>query len=153
MYSVWEVFWFLLISIWVGVLSFLFLKDRGTLKKLFPRTEKEDLRDKFLELLKHIEEWDRENQVVKQSLRSIAKDSLKHIQRVEILRYNPYQDTGGDQSFSMVLLDGNGDGLVLTSLHTRSGTRIYTKSLHRGKSDLDLSKEERKVIEQALQSA
>jgi len=67
-------------------------------------------------------------------------------------KYNPYNDTGGDQSFSLVLLDGKLNGTILTSLHSRSGTRIYAKVIKKGESELDLSKEEKEVLKKAIQN-
>jgi hypothetical protein len=70
---------------------------------------------------------------------------------VELLRYNPYEDTGGDQSFSLALLDNDGNGVVVTSLHSRSGTRVFSKPVILGKaSQFQFSKEEDEVIKKAL---
>ena len=48
----------------------------------------------------------------------------RSIQRVGIVRYNPFEDTGGNQSFALALTDAKGDGFVISSLHTRTGTRV-----------------------------
>ena len=56
-------------------------------------------------------------------------------QRLGLVRYNPFEDTGGNQSFALALLDADGDGWVLSSLHARNGTRIYAKVIAGGKSD------------------
>jgi hypothetical protein len=69
--------------------------------------------------------------------------------RVGLVRFNPFEDTGGNQSFALALLDANGDGWVLSSLHARSGTRIYAKAITGGRSDAALSEEETAAIRQA----
>jgi hypothetical protein len=76
----------------------------------------------------------------------------KHFQRYGFQRFNPFTDTGGDQSFSLSLLDEKGDGFVISSLHSRENTRIYAKKIEAGKSTNNtvLSKEEQEVIKQAL---
>jgi hypothetical protein len=74
------------------------------------------------------------------------------IQRVGLVRYNPFEDTGGNQSFALALLDQHGDGVVISSLHARSGTRIYGKSIAAGKSEAALSDEEADALRQALAS-
>src|SRR5438309_2300208 len=67
--------------------------------------------------------------------------------RIALLRYNPYGDTGGDQSFSLALVDGEGSGVVITSLHSRASTRVFAKPVILGKPDkYQLSKEEEEVI-------
>ena len=73
----------------------------------------------------------------------------KAFQRVGLVRYNPFEETGGNQSFALALLDANGDGWVLSSLHARSGTRVYAKAIGAGRSDAALSEEEAAAIKQA----
>ena len=71
-------------------------------------------------------------------------------QRVGLVRYNPFEETGGNQSFALALLDAAGDGWVLSSLHARSGTRVYAKGITGGRSDAGLSDEETAAIKQAM---
>ena len=74
-----------------------------------------------------------------------------HLQRVGFKRYNPFTDTGGNQSFTLALLNENGDGIVISSLHSRENTRLYAKNLVQGKvENQSLSVEEQEVIKQAL---
>jgi len=73
----------------------------------------------------------------------------KAFSRVGLVRYNPFEETGGNQSFALALLDADADGWVLSSLHARSGTRVYAKAIARGRSDAALSDEESAAIRQA----
>lgn len=70
-------------------------------------------------------------------------------QRVGLVRFNPFEETGGNQSFALALLDAAGDGWVLSSLHARAGTRVYAKSIKGGRADAGLSAEETAAIAQA----
>lgn len=74
----------------------------------------------------------------------------RSIQRVGLVRFNPFEDTGGNQSFALALLDADGNGWVLSSLHARTGTRVYAKSISGGRSDGALSDEESAAIKQAM---
>ena len=74
------------------------------------------------------------------------------IQRVGIVRFNPFEDTGGNQSFALALTDAGGNGFVLSSLHSRTGTRIYAKSINAGRSDAALSAEETEALRLALEA-
>ena len=74
---------------------------------------------------------------------------LRAFQRVGLVRFNPFEETGGNQSFALALLDAEGDGWVLSSLHARSGTRVYAKAIRGGRSDAALSEEEAAAIRQA----
>jgi len=71
-------------------------------------------------------------------------------QRTGLVRYNPFEETGGNQSFALALLDADGDGWVLSSLHARTGTRVYAKAIVAGRSDTGLSEEEAAAIKQAM---
>jgi hypothetical protein len=73
-------------------------------------------------------------------------------QRIGLVRFNPFEETGGNQSFALALLDGNGHGFVLSSLHARAGTRVYAKALTAGRSDAALSAEETEAVRQAVTS-
>ena len=71
------------------------------------------------------------------------------IQKVGFLRFNPFEDTGGDQSFAVALLDREENGVVISSLYTREGVRVYAKEIRNGASKHQLSDEERSVLEEA----
>lgn len=141
---------FLAITFWLLALTYFIWKERGYLRELFPKTEQGDIREKFQEVIRVLNESGRRDQILNRNIRQVAKEGLSHIQKIQVLRYNPYQDTGGDQSFSIALLNGLGSGFVLTSLHTRNGTRVYTKNIVDGKCELKLSKEEQEVVEKAI---
>lgn len=71
-------------------------------------------------------------------------------QKISIVRFNPFGDTGGDQSFSLAILDAYNSGYVLTSIHGRQGTRIYVKPIDYGTSKYTLSDEEKQAVSQAI---
>ena len=72
------------------------------------------------------------------------------LQRVGLVRYNPFQGSGGDQSFALALLDHAGTGIVISSLHGRAETRIFAKRIENGRSSHSLSEEEQQAIRAAL---
>lgn len=147
----WEQILILLLLLWTTVLSWLFFGEKERYKSLFPKSGERDIRNRFKELIEIIETIDKRALHLEKNLRQFKKDSLVNIQRVSIKRYNPYNDTGGDQSFTVALLDGKLNGLLVTSLHSRAGTRVYTKIIEGGNSDLELSKEEREVLKEAVE--
>jgi hypothetical protein len=92
-------------------------------------------------------EHERLHSVTKSDLQKIKDAMQLHVQQVTLKRFNPFGDTGGDQSFILALLDGNSDGVVITSLHSRENTRFYVKSVSGGVGiDHPLSVEEQKTI-------
>jgi hypothetical protein len=72
------------------------------------------------------------------------------VQNVGLVRFNPFQDTGGDQSFALALLDKRGDGVVISSLHTRTSTRMYARPIKAGAANSSLSGEEAQAVQQAM---
>ena len=80
----------------------------------------------------------------------VERDLQSAFGRIALVRFNPFEDTGGNQSFALAMLDGRGDGFVVSSLHARGGTRIYAKAVAGGTSDANLSDEETEALRQAL---
>ena len=87
---------------------------------------------------------------ISKELEIIQKDSKFLVQKIGIIRFNPFKETGGDQSFSIALLNGNNDGVVITSLYSRKENRVYGKPIKNSQSDYLLSEEEKKAIEKAI---
>jgi hypothetical protein len=81
---------------------------------------------------------------------AVERDVVGSLGRVGLVRFNPFEDTGGNQSFALALLDGHGDGFIVSSLHARAGTRLYAKAVAAGASETALSAEEAEALEQAL---
>jgi hypothetical protein len=79
-----------------------------------------------------------------------SRGSLQH---VGVVRFNPFEDTGSDQSFAIALLDDRRDGIVLSSLHGRGQTRVFAKPVEGGESKHQLSDEEAQAIRIAVDGA
>ncbi len=79
--------------------------------------------------------------------------SRRSLQHIGIVRFNPFEDTGSDQSFAIALLDDARDGIVISSLHGRANTRLFAKPVNDGASTHTLSDEEAEAIRLALGSA
>ncbi len=137
--------------VWLGILSFLIWQQNQFLKSLFPKSGERDIRKKFAEIIKAVEDFRGELFDLNSQVKTVQNTGLQYLQRVELLRFNPYNDTGGDQSFSVCLLNNEGSGVVITSLHARSGTRVFGKEVILGKSAKhELSKEEEMVVKNAM---
>jgi len=80
----------------------------------------------------------------------LEADARRAFRRVGLVRFNPFEDTGGNQSFALALLDANGDGFIVSSLHARTGTRVYAKVLSGGQAETQLSQEETEALRLAL---
>jgi hypothetical protein len=80
----------------------------------------------------------------------VERDLQGSFGRLGLVRFNPFEDTGGNQSFALAMLDGRGDGFVVSSLHARAGTRVYAKAIGAGSSEAALSDEEAEALRLAL---
>jgi hypothetical protein len=80
---------------------------------------------------------------------SLDQRGRRAVQRLGVVRFNPFEDTGSNQSFALALLDDRGDGVVISSLHSRQSTRIYLKPINGGRSETALSEEEARALKQA----
>lgn len=103
-------------------------------------------------VLKKEEDNSRDLKSQKKQIESIGDDIKLHIQKVGLIRFNPFKEMGGDHSFSLALLDDNDTGVVMTGLHTRDRTRVYLKDIVKGKCKIDLSGEEEKALSKAIKS-
>jgi hypothetical protein len=72
------------------------------------------------------------------------------IKKIGVVRYNPFNEIGGNQSFVVAMLDGKNNGFVISSLFAKEGTRIFTKTVKSGKSEYALSKEEVEAVQKAI---
>jgi hypothetical protein len=88
---------------------------------------------------------------VEQLARRLEKSGFYSFQHLGVVRFNPFHDTGGDQSFAIALVDGHGNGVVLSSLHARDTTRVYAKPLLKWESSYSLTDEEKQSIALAYQ--
>ena len=108
--------------------------------------EPENLEDVF----KPLKKIEKNYENTSRSIAEFKEKSKKDLQKIGIIRYNPFSETGGEQSFSIAMLNGNNDGFVLTSHYLRESSRVYAKPVIQGQSKYQLSKEEIEAINKAI---
>lgn len=104
------------------------------------------------EILSQFQELKLSLEKLSQELGILKKKNSFAIQKLGIVRFNPFKETGGNQSFSIALLDDHNNGLVITSLYGREGNRVFAKPIENNKSKYLLSEEEKKALEKAKKS-
>ncbi len=144
----------LLIAVIAGTAAVVVFIQLNQLKKRFSAAlggeEAGSLETTLAEHLARVEAVDqRLTQLNTEYERLVITNSLAS-QKVSIVRFNPFGDTGGDQSFSLAVLDAHDSGYVLTSIHGRQGTRVYVKPVDYAKSKYSLSAEEQQALAQAI---
>ena len=98
-----------------------------------------------------VERVEKQNAEITSFIKELDKDFEKSIQKVGIVRYNAYKDTGSDLSFTLAMLDENNNGVVLNGIYSRETSNIYAKPVENGKSSYILSEEEQEAIRRAIE--
>jgi len=137
------------LTIWNLLLNFRILQIKKRLKAFFNGKKAIDLEGVLFEEIKRLKKAENNVDELFKSTDILKKITNHTIQKTSIVRFNPFKDTGGDQSFAIALLDSNDNGMIISSLFTRQGTRVYSKPIKNGKSKYPLSKEELEALKQA----
>ena len=142
-----------IIFFWAVTLTILFISLYRHYRRLAGHIKAGDLKDILESILKNQTIQAKDINTLNDQLVTLSDDAKLHFQRIGLVRYNPFADTGGDQSFVIALLNDRGHGFVITSLHSRDATRVFAKPVKSGQSNrYDLSKEEQKAVKQALKN-
>jgi hypothetical protein len=138
------------VLVWLSVLSFYLYKTINHYNKLINLSKEDNLSSVLEKIIKELNVNKEEIENLRREIEVLEKSGISHIQKLGLLRYNPFTDVGGDQSFALSLLDGNNNGVVVTSLHGRDQTRWYGKKVVNGEgAEHQLSEEEKKVIKES----
>jgi hypothetical protein len=104
----------------------------------------------FEEILTSFQDLKKDFKKLSRKVAICQEKYIDSVQKVGMVRFNPFSEVGGDQSFSVALLDGSNNGIVITSLYIREGNRVYGKPVNNGQSKYQLSNEENKAVEKAI---
>lgn len=139
---------FILLS-WIIYLTFLVRSYVSDKKHVLAEAKEKGLENVLDDYAKQIRRIDTDVKELYNISDQLNKVTMNSITKVGLVRFNPFSDTGGDQSFAAALLDANDNGIVLSSLHSRGTTRVFSKPVKGGKSDYNLSDEEKEAVEKA----
>ena len=139
--------------IWILALTVIVFKLRNHYYNLTSTTKKEKLDDILETLIANESKMGKELTELKQRVEAEVKNSELHLQKVSLVRFNPFEWSGGSESFVVCLLDNQQSGIVFNFIYTKDGLRVYTKRVREGRGvEYELSKEEEKAIEKAISS-
>lgn len=133
--------------VWLLVLTFLYQRMSSHYNRLTRGTHQTSLMSILESVMKELQFAKKDLADLSQQCDKINKEGALHIQKIGLLRFNPFNDTGGDQSFILALLNSHDTGIVISGLYSRSGTRWYAKKVVNGKGiEHDLSEDEKKAL-------
>jgi hypothetical protein len=143
---------FLIFGIWLLVLSLLLYRYITFFNKLSKGFEVTDLKKILEKILSRGETNASDIKALVKRVDLVEENAKFHIQKVGLVRFNPFKELGGDHSFCLAILDEHNSGVIITSLHTRDRTRVYMKDIKKGKSEFELSADENKALVSAEKS-
>lgn len=143
----------LALAVWVALLQRSEARLRSRLRRVLPNGESTSLDAMLERQVERLEALGGRVDALNKLQHDLEEVTNHTIQKVAVVRYNPFNDTGGDQSFAIALLDPLGNGAVVSSLHSRTDTRVFAKPVRSGRSKYPLSDEEQEAIRQALAPA
>jgi hypothetical protein len=136
-----------LLLAWNIILQVSLFRLKKNQKIMFSGKSGKDLEKIILEIRGKINSLDGDVKDLYDITGKIHHLALKGVHKVGVVRFNPFRDIGGDQSFSVALLDADDSGVVFSSLYSRDGVRVYAKSiLNRESGKYPLTQEEQEAI-------
>ncbi|MCK4891948.1 MAG: DUF4446 family protein [Candidatus Pacebacteria bacterium] len=132
--------------IWNVYLSYNLSRVKKRTRSFFASSEAKDLEEIIYKQIKKTNEVDGEIKKLIEDNGKIRENMAKCVQKVGVVRFNPFGDVGGNQSFAIALLDKYLSGVIILSLYSRDDVKVYSKQIIEGKSEYTLSKEEEEAI-------
>jgi len=140
----------MIILAWLTVLTLLNLALFLYYRRLTQGVKKKNIFSVLNKLNKDFNSEVEKTEELGKKVTEIEKDIPCHIQKIGLVRFNPFAETGGNQSFCLALLDDNENGLVISSLHSRENTRVYAKPVKTGQeAGYPFSDEEKRAVQGA----
>jgi hypothetical protein len=136
-------------GIWLIAISVVLYRVFALFNKLTKGVEVTDLKKILEKVLERGNRNEKDISDLFKKINTLEESGKLHVQKVGLVRFNPFKELGGDHSFSLAVLNSEDSGFIITSLHTRDRTRVYMKEVINGKSDTDLSTEEKKALVKA----
>lgn len=136
--------------VWLATLSFFLIRANNKWQKIIKEGKKINLVQILENIVAKQDQQALKLEKVDNEITRIRLSTDSYFQKLAITRFNPFESTGGDQSFIIALLNGQNDGFIISSLHSRTNTRVYAKQVSRGKPTFhQFSKEEKELVEKA----
>lgn len=138
---------FILVLITICLGTLWIYKTEKRLARFFMGKKAKDLEDAFATLQDEILTLKRAREKIEQDIAVLNAKSKKSISALETLRFNPFPDQGSNQSFAISILNEENNGVVLSSLYSRERMSVFAKPIKNGKSEYELSNEEKEILE------
>ena len=120
-------------------------------RKMMLGADGQSIEQMMLGRIREIEELKQAVTDLQAKHQSLSMDSLNHIQRMGLVRFNAFDNTGSDLSFALAMTDAARNGFVLSGIYGREESRVYAKPIVEGESTYMLTKEEKQALQAAAE--
>ncbi|HPR84253.1 MAG TPA: DUF4446 family protein [Candidatus Paceibacterota bacterium] len=141
---------FYILSFFIAIILCWILIIEIRLKRIFSGFKAKNMESLIAEVTKKTKELEEERKKTELQISSIDKRLAQSIRNIETVRFNPFPQAGGNQSFAISLLNDEGNGVVISSLYSRDRTSLFAKPIKAGQSEFELTKEEKNVLKKSI---
>ncbi len=140
------------LAVLASFLFFYYLKINKAIALFLEKGKVKDVKEVLFSQVEKTKEIDLQLKKIDEKVMSLEAISKISLQKIGVVRFNPFSDMGGNQSFAIALLDSQHNGFVISSLFIKEGNRVYAKAVVNGASEYTLSHEEKEAISRATSS-
>jgi hypothetical protein len=134
----------------ISIIGFFMLY--GRLKRIMRGKTGRDIEEGIASIDKKLVAIENNEELLADAIEHIDRRLRSSIRSVEMTRFNPFEDQGGNHSFAISLVNEKGDGVVISSLYSRERMSVFAKHIKKGKSDIELTGEEQDVLAKGIKS-
>lgn len=146
----WILLFIVVLVLWNLVVTLAVMRQIRLNKSLLGKEDPKSIKEVVLDQMSKAGGLQVELSNVENTVMNMQETYMKSVQKIGLVRFSPFEDTGSDQSFALALLDGADNGIIISSLHGRDRTRMYAKRVKHGEgAEYALSDEEKEAIQQA----
>ena len=140
---------FIVVFVLLAICLFFIIKVSIRLQKLFKGSQAHTLEELMNSIVTQVEVLNNKSNSHDESLKNLSERISKLGRGVKIMRFNPFKDVGGNQSFAVAIVNEDGDGVVLSSLYSRERMSVFAKQITKGVSEVELTEEEKTIVVEA----
>lgn len=137
----------------LAIAIFLVIRMELRLRRLFKGSKANTLETLIADIVSRLQTLTETNKLHTDDLKTLTERLQKQGRGVKLVRFNPFPEVGGNQSFAVAIINKEGDGVVFSSLYSRERMSVFAKPITKGASDIELTPEEKSVVEDAKKEA
>ncbi len=131
------------------VLAIFVFRANSRVNRLLQGKDAKSMEDTFKYLLEESRRMNDNQVIIEKTLHNLNARIRKSLTGFKTIRFNPFPESGGNQSFAIALINEEGDGFIISSLYSREKTSVFAKPIKGGKSEYELTEEEKKALDEA----